>query len=315
MVIVLGVMGVVCIVLEIRYARVILAVRSLSRQIEELGRGSHMELGADYRQRDILTLCRRLNQLGEYWFQRQKRQENAQRKLKQNITGLAHDIRTPLTGAAGYVQLAQECDDAVKQERYLQTADDRLKELGDMLEELFLYTKLTSEEFKLNMSDVQVLPLLGDCLIGFYRQFEEKGIEPEVEFESEGLRVLADEECLGRIFCNLIQNALMHGRGGIVIRQKGECLIFENLVSETSRPDTDQIFERFYKADSARRKGSSGLGLFIVKELAEKMGGSVRAEIHGERLWIMLFLKGPKVCAKINSSQEDMYCRREYGDL
>ena len=100
-----------------------------------------------------------------------------------------------------------------------------------------------------------------------------------------------------------------------MIRQKGECLIFENLVSETSRPDTDQIFERFYKADSARRKGSSGLGLFIVKELAEKMGGSVRAEIHGERLWIMLFLKGPKVCAKINSSQEDMYCRREYGDL
>ena len=202
MVIVLGVMGVVCVVLAIRFVRVIFAVRSLSRQIEELGRGSHMEIGVQYRQRDILTLCRRLNQLVEYWFQRQKRQENAQRMMKQNITSLAHDIRTPLTGAAGYIQLAQECDDAVKQDRYLQTADDRLKELGDMLEELFLYTKLTSEEFKLNMSEVQVLPLLGDCLIGFYRQFEERGIEPEVEFQSEGLRVLADEECLGRIFCN-----------------------------------------------------------------------------------------------------------------
>ncbi len=132
MVIVLGVMGVVCVVLAIRFVRVIFAVRSLSRQIEELGRGSHMEIGVQYRQRDILTLCRRLNQLVEYWFQRQKRQENAQRMMKQNITSLAHDIRTPLAGAAGYIQLAQECDDAVKQDRYLQTADDRLKELGDM---------------------------------------------------------------------------------------------------------------------------------------------------------------------------------------
>ena len=78
MLIVFGIMGAVCVVVVMRYVRVILAVRSLSRQIEELGRGSHMEIGAEYRQRDILTLCRRLNQLGEYWFQRQKRQENAQ---------------------------------------------------------------------------------------------------------------------------------------------------------------------------------------------------------------------------------------------
>ena len=169
----------------------------------------------------------------------------------------------------------------------MQTAGECLKELGDMLEELFLYTKLTSEGFELNMSEIQVLPFLSDCLVGFYRQFEEKGITPQVEFESEGLKIWADEECLRRIFHNLIRNALPHGEGGIVIRQKGRCLIFENLVSDNGKPDMDQIFERFYKADSSRRKGSSGLGLFIVKELAERMGGSVRAELSGEKFRII----------------------------
>ncbi len=281
------VLGSICILLLLQYIRTILTIRFLCMQLKEIECGSHMELGLQSRQKDILALGRQLNDLQLKWFQSQMQYEKAEKKLKQNITCLAHDIRTPLTGAAGYVQLARECTDPERRERYLQTADDRLKELGDMLEELFLYTKLTGGEYELNLSEIQVLPLLSGCLVGFYRQFEEKGIAPEVEFESESLRVWADEECLRRIFHNLIQNALLHGRGGIVIRQKDRSLIFENLVSETSKPDPEQIFDRFYKADSARQKGSSGLGMFIVKELAVKMGGSVEAELEGEKLRII----------------------------
>ena len=73
-----------------------------------------------------------------------------------------------------------------------------------------------------------------------------------------------------------------------MITQNSRRLIFENTVSETSRPDPKQIFERFYKADSARRKGSSGLGLFIVKELMERMGGSAAAELEREKLRVIL---------------------------
>ena len=86
----------------------------------------------------------------------------------------------------------------------------------------------------------------------------------------------------------MIQNGLIHGRGGLSIRQSKTSVFFENLVSETSVPDTDQIFDRFYKADSARRKGSSGLGMFIVKELAERMGGQVEAQLNGQMLTIRL---------------------------
>ena len=260
MAVVLVILGVFCVWLLIRYINMILAVRSLHMQLNELERGSHMDLGVTGRQRDVRALGRKLNQLKKRWSKDQMQ----------------------------YVQLAQECTDDLKREYYLETAGGRLRELGDMLEEMFLYTKLTSAGFEFRPSEIQVFPILSECLVGLYRQFEERGVSPDVEFQSESLRVWADAECLRRIFHNLIQNALVHGRGGIVIRQTERCISFENLVSETSRPDPEQIFDQFYKADSARRKGSSGLGLFIVKELAEKMGGSVKAEFEGEKLRITL---------------------------
>ena len=284
----LAVLSILCGWLLVQYTRSILEVRSIRRQLEEIERGSRMELGVYSRQREMLALCRKLNELGRQNMQGQIRYEKAQKQLKQNITALAHDIRTPLAGASGYVQLAGECKEKGRQTYYLQAAEGRLKELGDMLEELFLFTKLSDADFEPDMRRMQVLPLLGDCLVGMYLQFEEKGISPEVRFDSEGFRVDADEEYLRRIFHNLIRNALLHGTGNLVITQQETCLTFENAVSETSRPDTEQIFEQFYKADSARRKGSSGLGLFIVKELMEKMGGGVKAELEKEKLRIIL---------------------------
>ncbi|MDE5747693.1 MAG: HAMP domain-containing histidine kinase, partial [Acetatifactor sp.] len=217
MAIALIVLSIVCGVLLVQRIRSTLELRSLCRQLEELERGSHMELGLQSRQKEMLDLCRALNRMQKLHHQGQIQYEKAERQLKQNITGLAHDIRTPLTGAAGYVQLARECGEPERREYYLQVASGRLQELGDMLEELFLYTKLTSREFTPDMREVQVLPLLSECMVGLYQCFEEKGLSPQVDFEEEGFRVLADEEFLRRNFNHLIQKALVHGSGGIVI--------------------------------------------------------------------------------------------------
>lgn len=291
MVMAVVILAMFCGILLALHIRRVQEIRFLCRQLQELERGSHMELGTKGRQRDMLALCRELNRLRAYWYQSQIRYERTENQLKQNITGLAHDIRTPLTGAVGYLQLARECSENGRRDYYLGVAQERLGELGDMLEELFLYTKLTSEGYAPDMRDIQVLPLLSECLVGLYRSFEEKGVSPEVEFQQEEIRVWADEECLRRIFLNLIQNGLIHGSGGIRIRQEGGCLTFENEVPSGNGPDPEHIFDRFYKADPARRKGSSGLGLFIVKELAESMGGQVSAEMEEGRLRILLQLQ------------------------
>lgn len=287
----LAVLGIVCAGLCILYFRMRREIAFLCGQLGEVERGSHMEITVNCRHKPLLALCRQLNRILASKDAAHMRYERAEQQLKQNIVGLAHDIRTPLTGAAGYIQLAQECGEEERKERYLCSAERRLAELGDMLEEMFLYTKLISEEFELSMKKVQVLPLLSECLLGLYARFEEKGVSPRVEFESESFPVLADEEALRRIFLNLIQNALIHGAGGITITQKGSALVFENPLSEGSRPDPEILFDKFYKADSARRKGSSGLGLFIVRELVEKMDGEVRAELDEGMLRIIMHFK------------------------
>ena len=223
----------------------------------------------------------------------------AEERKNNLVMYLAHDIRTPLTGACGYLQLAQECPEPEKQDHYLQCAGSRLKELEEMLEKMFLYTKLTSEEFTLSRKRLQVSPLLGDCLLGMYGAFQEKGVSPQVDFEMEGFTIQGDAEALRRVFLNLIQNALVHGTGGIAITQRGDCLIFENPVENTEGLNLDLIFERFYKGDTARRKGSSGLGLYIVRELTHRMGGDVHVELEAGNLRITLCFPA----AKHNSHQ------------
>ncbi|MCM1045203.1 MAG: HAMP domain-containing histidine kinase [Candidatus Gastranaerophilales bacterium] len=289
----LAVLGIGLVVLCVFYLRLRKEIFFLCGQLEEIERGSHMEITVNCRQKPLLALCRRLNQVLSSRDADRILYERAELQLKQNIAGLAHDIRTPLTGASGYVQMAGECEEKGRRERYLRAAERRLAELGDMLEEMFLYTKLISEDFELSVAKIPVFPLLSDCLLGLYDCFEEKGVTPKVEFESEELSILADEEALRRIFLNLIQNALIHGEGGLSITQKGSNLIFENALSEDSHPDTELLFDRFYKADSARRKGSSGLGLFIVRELAEKMGGKVKAEVNEGTFRIILSVLQP----------------------
>ncbi|MCI9436973.1 MAG: HAMP domain-containing histidine kinase [Lachnospiraceae bacterium] len=293
-------------------------IGSVCRQLEEIARGSHMELTAATRQRPLLNLCRILNRIFASLEESRIRYERSQKQLKRNITNLAHDIRTPLTGASGYLQMARECGDFAKRDHYLLTAGRRLEELEDMLEKLFLYTKLTNEDFlfsRESLKPVQILPLLSDCLLSLYTQFEEKGISPEIRFASEGFRALADEEALRRIFLNLLQNALLHGEGNLTITQSNSaapplpetpsndtghtsaqtspawqgCLCFENRVPRDISIHPKQLFDLFYKADNARRKGSSGLGLFIVKELMHRMGGDAAAKLNGNLLQITLF--------------------------
>ncbi len=307
-----------CALLALFYIRLCLDIHSLCGQLDEIARGSHLELAVNSRQRVLLVLCQKMNQVLGAKDTSHFRYDKAEKQLKQSITNLAHDIRTPLTGASGYIQLARECQNSDKKDHYLEIASIRLIELEDMLEKLFLYTKLTNEEFVFpeeSLKKIQVFPLLESCLLSFYSEFEEKGVSPEVSFSSEAFCILAEEDALKHIFMNLIQNALIHGTGGLTISQreivsyppnsaqyscrntachpelssqKVSGIIFENPVQADCTLDPARIFDRFYKADPARGKSSSGLGLFIVQELMKKMGGDVKAEFHDHILRIIL---------------------------
>lgn len=274
--------AVLLIVTAVLSALIILYIREvkhLYKQLDQLEAGSHIELTSNTRNRAFLRLYTKLNHIFADVSGEKQKYLRSQTELKQSISNIAHDIRTPLTSASGYLQMLQDCTESVKQLRYERIIERRIAELKDMLEELFLYTKLTSGEFSPDCRRTAVFPILSDCMIGLFHVFEEKQIEPDIRFENEEICVFAAEEILGRIFRNLINNALIHGLGGLSIVQKGTAFTFSNPVQNASVIDPDRIFDRFYKADPARQKHSSGLGLAIVKELCGKIGGTAEAAI------------------------------------
>lgn len=271
-------------------------VKHLSDQLEQLNAGSHMELSSKTRNPRFIALYTMLNRLMADTQKKELHYTRSQNRLKQTISSIAHDIRTPLTSAAGYVQMLKDCTTSEKQLRYEHIIEQRIEELKDMLEELFLYTKLTSEEYSPECTATAVFPILSDCMLSLYHIFSEKEVEPDIHFENEAFVIYATPEILGRIFRNLINNALLHGDGGLSIIQSGSSISFCNKVKHTDSLELDRLFERFYKADRSRRKGSSGLGLSIVKELADKIGANISASLDNENvLTITLTFSCPKV--------------------
>lgn len=270
-------------------------VRGLSEQLKDLEPGSNQRLTCSVRDRNILSLCRLVN---TYIDSQQKlvlQAREAEEELKYTIASVSHDIRTPLTGASGYMQMAEKTEDPDKRKEYCRIVRGRLKDLEQLLDQLFLYTKLTSQEISLQMEPVSLFPLVCEVLTGFYGKFQEQNREPSLDFQEEAIQIQGDSSQLKRVLGNLVSNSLSYGLGPLFIVQKGNTLTFSNKVKDPGSIDPDQMFVRFYRGDPSRNASKSshaGLGLSIARELTQAMGGKIEARLHEDILEIVLTFQG-----------------------
>ena len=235
-------------------------------------------------------LCQAVNARLEEGRRLRLETSRREQELKYTMACISHDIRTPLAGAMGYLQLLEGAPE--RQEEYRGIIRKRLEELEELLEELFLYTRLQSGSLPLDCGNMPALPLLWDALAEFYPRLTAAGVEPELLFDREDMAVWASPEALGRVYRNLIANALRHGGGGLTVSGGDGAICFSNELLPGSRPDPEHLFDRFYQSNSARTKGGAGLGLSIVRELMERMGGQVSAQVTGDILEIKLSFRG-----------------------
>ncbi len=258
----------------------------MARTLEETPAESNLRLTVRMSGEAPRRLCRAVNRRLEEGRQLRLETSRREQELKYTMACISHDIRTPLAGAMGYLQLLEE--DPERQAEYLGIVKKRLEELGALLEELFLYTRLQGGSLPLECGEMAALPPLWEALAEFYPQLEAAGVEPELRFDREDMAVRANPEALGRVYRNLIANALRHGGGGLAIFGGEGEIRFSNELLPGSRPDPERLFDRFYQSSPARAKGGAGLGLSIVRELMERMGGRVSARISGNTLEIRL---------------------------
>lgn len=209
------------------------------------------------------------------------------RELLEGLAGLSHDIRTPLAGAKGYVQLAIGEEDSAERVHCLKLAESRLDVTREMVDQLFDYMRLTTESDALDVECCNVTEILASILADLYHAFEDKGWECQVDLNEE-LDSMVDPVALRRVFENILGNMLKHGSGDIRIKRFENTLDFSNAIEAESEIDESRVFERFYRGDSARGKTGAGLGLAAVKQLCELMGIAVRAIVSDDVFSISL---------------------------
>lgn len=254
---------------------------------------SNTRLSVSVRMGPVVRAARAINGRLEQTRQQALETRKAGQELQNTMAALSHDIRTPLAAACGHLELLRTESDAETRARRLDTVEQRLRDLESLLDEMFLYTRLNAgERMPMEPRPVVLWPVVCEVLAALYPQLEVAGLEPRLEFADKTAAVMADPDALDRVLRNLVTNAIQHAAGGLTITQTADGLVLENRVADPASIDPDHLFDRFWRADSARRSGhgGAGLGLAIVRQLTERMNGQVHAELEGESLRIHLSL-------------------------
>jgi signal transduction histidine kinase len=211
---------------------------------------------------------------------------NGDRELKEAVTNISHDLRTPLTAICGYLDLLETEELTENTKRYTEQIKNRTETLKALTEELFRYSVISSVS-EPHFENVNVGRVLEDTLISFYEAFEQKGITPNLTLPAAPVLRTLDKSALSRIFGNVINNAVKYSDGDFAVSMtdSGE-ITFSNTASELSLVDVGKLFDRFYTVDSARK--STGLGLSIAKLLTERMKGEISADYKDNVLSIIV---------------------------
>lgn len=245
--------------------------------------------------RELNELADEVNEVLDMTWKLRKETRQGSQNLKEAITNISHDIRTPLTSLDGYFQLLSTAETEEERKQYLAVIRGRIQSLKSMLEELFTYTKLQNESFVLDLEPVDFKKCVCDTLFSFYNDFSDRGITPEVGLCEERINIQGNQEAVYRLVQNILKNVLEHGREevkiGLYLEEMRVCFLCENKVEHPEEIDISQVFSRFYKADPARTHSSTGLGLAIAKGLAEKLGGSMKAELVEDKFRLSVWFE------------------------
>ena len=264
-------------------------IKGLRRDLaERREQDTNTLLSLPCRDRELRRLASALNQELRALRQERLRYQQGDKELKEAVVNISHDLRTPLTAISGYLQLLQGQDLPPDTRRYLEQIGGRAQAMKRLTEELFRYSVVVSEE-KLAREPVDLRRAVEEALLSFYGALEGRGIEPQVRLPEEKVERLLDPAALSRVLGNILTNALKYSAGDLeVTLEESGRLTFSNSAPGLDPVAAGRLFDRFYTVEAARN--STGLGLSIAKELTQRMGGSIGAELHGGTLTVWLKL-------------------------
>lgn len=206
-------------------------------------------------------------------------------ELKNAVTNISHDLRTPLTAICGYLDLLEQEEKSKTVEQYLLIIRNRADILTQLTEELFRYSVIISCEKEGVIEPVALGSVLEESIAAFYTAFNEHGITPNIQIPEKKIIRMLDRSALTRVLSNLLNNSIKYSDGDldITLSEAGE-IIVTNTASELNEVQVGKLFDRFYTVEAARN--STGLGLAIARTLVEQMNGIISAKYQNNKLSI-----------------------------
>ena len=297
---------------------VILAVRlhQYKRQIkifaEKTGARVEFDMNApvsvDYFSKEITDLANALNAYTDKAKKYNLDLVKEQQRLKNVMAGISHDFRTPLTAARGYLQLLDKKGAIGTDERkYYNIIIEKMDYLAMLSDAFFSVSKIEAGGEDIELHRVNITNLLTETLLGQYPWIEENGIRLTADIPEQDIYVMSNEDCLMRIFNNIFSNARKYAETSLSISLKqadpedknntsdkknkynknNYILTFENDMELRDEIDSGRVHEAFYRGSSRTSEGS-GLGLYIVDQLATRMNHKVEVEINKNIFKIIL---------------------------
>ncbi len=206
------------------------------------------------------------------------RYQQGDTELKNAVTNISHDLRTPLTAICGYLDMLDKEDQNENTRRYLKIIRGRTEIMKQLTEELFRYSVFTSVSNGTPSEPVILNSILEESISALYTSLRQSRITPSIIMPDVKVSRMLNRNAVSRIFGNIISNAVKYSDGDleIILEETGR-ITFANHAEKLDEIQVGRLFDRFYTVETAS-SGSTGLGLSIARALTEQMGGSITAE-------------------------------------
>jgi signal transduction histidine kinase len=237
---------------------------------------------------EVAALANTFNQMAEQLQAADQKQRELESLRRDLIAWVSHDLQTPLTSMRAILEALSDgmVEDAETVKRYLHTAQRDVRSLSALIDDLFQMAQLDAGGFPLHRAKASLSDLISDTLESFTELAKQGEITLEGNVDSDVDPVHMDTQAIGRVLNNLLGNALRHtppeGRVSVWVRRTGQAV--EVTVSDTGEgiraADLPHIFERFYRAEKSRNRGTggAGLGLAIARGIVQAHGGDIKVE-------------------------------------
>ncbi|WP_291647726.1 HAMP domain-containing sensor histidine kinase [Clostridium sp.] len=254
---------------------------------------------SDIGEREVKELVENINQIREGYIIALNEKIRNEKLKTELISNVSHDLKTPLTSIINYVNILNDSNITEEERKdYLTILDRNSKRLKTLIEDLFEVSKLNSGKMTIEKHEIDIVSLVYQGVGEYSNLYEEKNMEFKVSSNEEEIFVDLDGKLMSRVFENIIVNALKYSLNNtrvyidITSKENSVEVSFKNISNYEMDFNTQDIFERFARADKSRNSSveGSGMGLAITKSIVELHNGSIKIEVEGDMFKIYLII-------------------------